>query len=80
LAVGSKKEITVSPSEGYGEINPQLKLKTGISIYPQDVKVKVGLEFSADIGEGRTQNFNVTHIEGEDVFIDGNQSVCGSDS
>ena len=52
LDIGDKKEVSVSPAEGYGEENPQLKLKTDPSIFPQDVEVKVGMEFSADIGDG----------------------------
>ena len=63
LAVDSKKEFTISPLEGYGEINRQLKLKTDISVFSQDLNAKVGMAFSADIGDAKTQHFKVTHIE-----------------
>tara|TARA_B100000686_G_C16747381_1_gene950336 strand:- start:444 stop:926 length:483 start_codon:yes stop_codon:yes gene_type:complete len=77
LTVGTSKEVSLPPQEGYGEIDPKLKLKTDISIFPQDVDVKVGMEFSADLGDGKTQHFRVAHIEKNDVFIDGNHPLAG---
>ena len=77
LLVGDAKEVTVSPAEGYGEIDPKLKLKTDMSIFPQDVQVKTGMQFTADLGNGKHQNFTVAHLEGNDIFIDGNHPLAG---
>ena len=77
LIIGSQKDVTIPPSEGYGEVNPQLKLKTEKSIFPDDVEVQIGMQFAADIGDGKQQNFTVAHIEGNDVFIDGNHPLAG---
>ena len=77
LLVGDAKEVIVSPAEGYGENDPKLKLKTDLSIFPQDTEVKTGMQFTADLGNGNHQNFIVARREGNDVFIDGNHPLAG---
>ena len=77
LLVGDTREVTVSPKEGYGELDPKLKLKTDMSIFPKDTEVKTGMQFTADLGNGNHQNFIVAHLEGNDVFIDGNHPLAG---
>ena len=78
LAVGDKKEVTVSAEEGYGELDPKLRLKTQRSFFPKDVELEIGMEFTADIGEGGHQRFTVKGFEGEeDVQIDGNHPLAG---
>ena len=77
LLVGDTKEVTVSPKEGYGGLDPKLKLKTDLSIFPKDTEVKMGMPFTADLGNSNHQNFTVAHLEGNDVFIDGNHPFAG---
>jgi FKBP-type peptidyl-prolyl cis-trans isomerase SlyD len=77
LLIGSTKDVVVPPAEGYGEHVPQLKIKTEMSMFPKDVEVKIGMEFTADLGDGKHQNFKVEKIEGNEVFIDGNHPLAG---
>ena len=77
LLVGDTREVTVSPKEGYGELDPKLKLKADMSIFPPNTEVKTGMQFTADLGNGNHQNFIVAHLEGNDVFIDGNHPLAG---
>ena len=77
LILGDTKEVVVSPTDGYGEIDPKLKLKADMAIFPKDVEVKEGMQFTADLGKGKQQNFIVNHLEGNDVFIDGNHPLAG---
>ena len=76
LLVGSKKDIVIPPEEGYGAFDPKLKIKTDISMFPKDVKVKIGMQFTADLGDGKNQNFKVEKIEGNEVFINGNHPLA----
>lgn len=77
LLIGSTKDVVVPPTEGYGEHVPQLKIKTEMSMFPKDVEVKIGMQFTADLGDGKHQNFTVEKIEGDEVFIDGNHPLAG---
>jgi FKBP-type peptidyl-prolyl cis-trans isomerase SlyD len=77
LLIGSTKDVVVPPEEGYGDFDPQLKIKTENTMFPKDVEVKIGMEFTADLGDGKHQNFTVEKIEGNEVFINGNHPLAG---
>ncbi len=77
LSVGDKKEVVVSPEEGYGELDPKLKIKSQRSFFPKDVELKVGMEFTADTGEGNHQHFTIKGFDGDDVQVDGNHPLAG---
>ncbi len=77
LSVGDKKEVVVSPEEGYGELDPKLKIKSQRSFFPKDVELKVGMEFTADTGEGKHQHFTIKGFDGDDVQVDGNHPLAG---
>jgi len=70
LAVGDKKEVTVTPQEGYGEVQPELKMKVGRDKFPADVNIERGMQFSSKMEDGREIPFTVQTIEGDDVLLD----------
>lgn len=78
LKKGDKKSVTVSPEEGYGEKNPDLRLTVAKSQFPAGVQLEVGMQFEAgnpDGGEGMV--FTVEKIDGDKVTIDGNHPMAG---
>ena len=77
LKVGDKKVIVVEPAEGYGEIIPELRIKADRSQFPSGKEMELGMQFTADIGNGRQHNFTVMTIEGDEVSIDGNHPLAG---
>ena len=77
LKVGDKKNVEVSPDQGYGEIDDKLHIKTERSFFPKDVDLAAGMDFSADVGEGKNQQFTVVKIEGDQIFLDGNHPLAG---
>ena len=77
LSVGDKKEVAVSPEEGYGELDPRLRVKTQRSFFPEGVELEIGMEFTADTGEGNHQSFTIKGFDGDDVQIDGNHPLAG---
>jgi FKBP-type peptidyl-prolyl cis-trans isomerase SlyD len=76
MAVGDKKKVTVSPAEGYGEFDPQLKLETDRANFPKDIEIQTGMQFSTEVG-GDHRVFAVTDVEGDKVKIDGNHRLAG---
>ena len=77
LAVGDKKEVTVTPQEGYGEVQPELKMKVGRDKFPADMNIERGMQFSSKMEDGREIPFTVQTIEGDDVLLDGNHPLAG---
>lgn len=76
LGAGDKKEITVPPEEGYGNVNPSLILEIDRQHFPKDVDIKPGMQFSADMGE-KQQIFTVLNVGEEQVKIDANHPLAG---
>ena len=75
--VGDKKQVTVSPEEGYGQINDQLRMEVNRSNFPGDADLKPGLQFMADVGEGRQHMFTITKVDNDAVHVDGNHPLAG---
>ncbi|MEE9258108.1 MAG: peptidylprolyl isomerase [Nitrospinaceae bacterium] len=77
LAVGDKKEITVPPAEGYGEVIPALKVQVERSNFPEKADIQPGMKFMAE-GEGdRRITFKVQAVDGDKITVDGNHPLAG---
>ncbi|NIP99867.1 MAG: peptidylprolyl isomerase [Nitrospinaceae bacterium] len=76
LAVGDQKEVTVSPSEGYGEHVPGLQMAVDRSNFPEDMELQEGMQFSAEVG-GNNRVFTITGLEADKVQVDGNHPLAG---
>ena len=78
LKSGDKKKVTVSPDEGYGEIDPNLKLSIERSVFPADMPLKPGVQFEASLGEDAGEAiFTIQSVEGDKVMVDGNHPLAG---
>lgn len=76
MNIGDKKDITVSPDEGYGEENPNLRIALNRSQFPKEMDLAAGLQFSAEVG-GNQRVFTIKNIDGEQVLVDGNHPLAG---
>lgn len=76
LAVGDKKTVTLTPEKGYGEVDPKLRLSVQRSMFPKDVELKEGMQFSAPTDEGDVI-FTIQSVQGENIMIDGNHPLAG---
>jgi FKBP-type peptidyl-prolyl cis-trans isomerase SlyD len=76
LNVGDKREVTVPPSEGYGDVIPQLKLQVERASFPKDTDIKPGMQFEAQEGEKRII-FTIQAVEGDQISVDGNHPLAG---
>ena len=74
--VGDRVEAQVSPSEGFGELDPSLCFVDDIeNVPPQFRQVGMKVEMANDAGE--TKEFTITKIENDKVTIDGNHPLAG---
>ncbi len=76
MGVGDKKTIVVSPENGYGPVNDELRLRVPRGQFPPDADLQVGMQFQTEPKPGAPV-FTIMKIEAEDVFIDGNHQLAG---
>lgn len=77
LAIGANKNVTVSPEQGYGEVNPELKIVVKRSQFPQEMEIKQGMQFETRSPDGHRLVFLVEGVEGESISINGNHPLAG---
>ena len=75
--IGVKKTVVVSPDEGYGEVEPSLRVKASRGQFPEDANLEVGMRFAADDGSGQPVVFMVTSMAGDEISLDGNHPLAG---
>ena len=77
LKIGDKKEVTVEPEDGYGEILTDLKMEVERKAFPADQKIAQGMQFMAELSDGKKHPFNVVKIKEDKVHVDGNHPLAG---
>jgi len=75
--VGDKKKVSVPPADGYGELNPDLKLVVNRTQFPKDANIQEGMQFEAHTPDGQGIVFTVEGLEDDKVKIDGNHPLAG---
>ncbi|MCC5883445.1 MAG: peptidylprolyl isomerase [Halomonas sp.] len=73
---GEKLNVTVSPEEGYGEVQPQLVQEVPRDSFQGVEAVEPGMQFQAQT-QGGPLMVTVTKVEGDTVTVDGNHPLAG---
>lgn len=77
LKIGDKKAVTIAPTEAYGEVVPDLRIKVERANFPKEKPVEEGMQFVAEVAGGHQQPFMVQKVEGDFVYLDGNHPLAG---
>jgi FKBP-type peptidyl-prolyl cis-trans isomerase SlyD len=77
LKIGEKKNVTVNPEDGYGPVQPGLKMNVKKDQFPGTEDIQVGMQFQAQSPEGHGMIFTIVGLEGDEVIIDGNHPLAG---
>jgi len=75
--VGDKKKVSVQPEDGYGDVNPDLKLVVNRTQFPANAKIEQGMQFETHTPDGQGIIFTVEAVNGDKVHIDGNHPLAG---
>ena len=73
---GEKLNVSVSPEEGYGEVQPQLVQEVPRDAFQGVESVEPGMQFQAQT-QGGPLMVTVTQVEGDTVTVDGNHPLAG---
>ena len=77
LEIGDKKSVVVAPAEGYGELDPNLKVTVSRSRFPHEAELEAGMQFESTLADGQEVVFTVEGIQGDQVQLDGNHPLAG---
>lgn len=77
MLIGSKKDVVLSPEEGYGVYEKEAVRNVKRSEFPQDAELKEGMGFMATGPDGKQYQFFIKGIEGDDIKVDFNHPMAG---
>ena len=75
-AIGDSFDVTVTPSEGFGEHQQALIQTVPRSAFPADQEIEVGMQITGQSDQG-DQVMTVTAFDDINVTIDGNHPLAG---
>lgn len=74
---GYKNSIVIEPNDAYGERDLEQIQRVPLSMFPNDVEIKEGMQFEAPSEEGAPVVVTVTGIDAGEVIVDGNHPLAG---
>jgi FKBP-type peptidyl-prolyl cis-trans isomerase SlyD len=78
MQVGEEKKVTVAPSEGYGELDPEDVDTVSREIFPADMDLFVGQSLRLrDADSGQVLQASVTELAEDKVVLDFNHPLAG---
>ena len=77
LQAMQEKEVTIGPSDAFGEINPKLKKEVLKSAVPLDQEPKVGMKFLLGTGDGQKIPVRIGEVKKETITLDMNPPLAG---
>jgi FKBP-type peptidyl-prolyl cis-trans isomerase 2 len=78
LRVGDEREVTVSPEDGYGAVNPAAISQVSKTQLPKDVTPNVGMMLQGTTAEGRPFRATIREVHPDgSVTVDMNHPLAG---
>jgi len=75
--VGDRRQVSVSPGDGYGEYDPGGIQRVPRQAFPPDFQPQAGMELSAQGPDGDEVAFLIQRVEPDAVTIDLNHPLAG---
>jgi FKBP-type peptidyl-prolyl cis-trans isomerase SlyD len=75
-SVGDKIKTSVSPAEGYGEVNPELTQSVPRELFQFDGDIEIGMRFEAEAENG-VELVTVIGLDDKTITIDANHPLAG---
>jgi FKBP-type peptidyl-prolyl cis-trans isomerase SlyD len=77
MSTGETKDITVSPEDGYGSVDPDAFLQVGKAQLPSDVAPEVGMMLRGTSPEGQPFRARIHEIRDDSILLDLNHPLAG---
>ncbi len=79
MAIGESKKVTVSPAEGYGEIDNEAFMEIPTNQFPENVPVEVGTELEVKNEEGEPAYVRIDKVENNIALLNFNHPLAGKE-
>lgn len=77
LSVGDRKEVKVSPEQGYGSIDPENYTDIPRSEFPPEIPLEAGTELEMTDEDGEVYDARILSVDAENVHLDFNHPLAG---
>jgi FKBP-type peptidyl-prolyl cis-trans isomerase SlyD len=77
MEVGEKREIVLTPEEGFGNIDYDAIIDVPRNNFPEDIELKEGMTFSLKREDGKVVPFTIRGFKEDKVTIDFNHPLAG---
>lgn len=77
MVVGESKQVTVQPSEAYGNRDENMIQSVPMSALPDDIQPAVGMQLQSQSSTGHVTQLVVTSVSEESITVDANHPLAG---
>jgi FKBP-type peptidyl-prolyl cis-trans isomerase SlyD len=77
MAVGDKKDVLISPENGYGEVDPENFVEVPKGQFPAHIPLEPGIELEVTDQNGQLMDARILSVEGDTVHLDFNHPLAG---
>ena len=77
MSIGETKNITLAPTEAYGETLPQLVQQVPLEQFPQGFQFEVGATVQGEAETGQPVFANIVEVQDDSIVLDFNHPLAG---
>ena len=75
--VGDIFDVSINPTDGYGEYDKELVHKVPRTQFPPDITIEAGMQFQGKTPDGQMTVVKVTEVKDDHVHVDNNHPLAG---
>lgn len=79
LKIGDDKKVTLSPEDGYGEVEPEAGMEVPRDEFPPEIPMEIGTGLQLKTQEGETVSAHIASITPDSVRLDFNHPLAGKE-
>lgn len=77
LKIGDSKKVTVSPADGYGEMDPESFVDVPRAEFPAEIPLEIGTEIQVAMDDGSEDIAIISDIKSDSIQLDFNHPLAG---
>jgi len=77
MDIGDKKDITVAPEDGYGQLRDDLIIDVPAAQVPDNITPELGMQLQVKQPDGQMVNVTIVDVQEEKITLDANHPLAG---
>jgi FKBP-type peptidyl-prolyl cis-trans isomerase SlyD len=79
MKVGDSKQVVVSPTEAYGEVDPENVIDVPRDEFPEEIPLEPGTELEVRNADGEVLSATIASVNGDTIKLDFNHPLAGKE-